>query len=109
MSTSTDHLERPPQVLSYASPRMSGRERRSPIPWFALASGVLAWVPVFLSFAGARQTLWVAPVLGAIGLVMATICVINSDSRSREHHAAGALALLSTLAGILVAINALID
>jgi hypothetical protein len=110
MTTSIEHLDGPPQVLSYAGPATPARPWRPAFPWFAVASGLLAWVPIFLSIAfGATQALWIALSLGLIGLIVATISVIDPDDRSYRAHIAGGLALLSTLAGIFVAINALID
>jgi hypothetical protein len=110
MTTSIEHLDGPPQVLNYASPVTPAHPRRPMLPWFALASGLVAWVPIFLSFIfGTTQALWIAPSLGFIGLVVATISVIDPEDRSTSSQVAGILSLLSTLAGIFVAIAALID
>jgi hypothetical protein len=110
MTTSIHEIQEVPQVLSYASPATPTHPRRATLPWFALAAGVLAWVPVFLSVAfGSAQALWVAPSLGFIGLLIAMISVIDPERRTSSFQVAGGLALLSTLAGIFVAISALID
>jgi hypothetical protein len=110
MTTSIHEIEGAPRVLSYASRATPTHPRRATLPWFALSAGVLAWVPVFLSVLfGSAQALWVAPSLGFIGLLIATISVIDPASRSSSFQIAGGLALLSTLAGIFVAISALID
>jgi hypothetical protein len=110
MITSIEHLDGRPQVLSYASPATPTRECRQSIPWFALASGVLAWIPIFLALAfGAKRALWIAPSLGFIGLFIAAISVIDPKERPYASSIAGGLSLLSTLAGIYIAISALID
>lgn len=109
MTTSIDQLDNARPVLHYASPAPRSLQRRRPLPWFALASGVIAWVPVFLSFAfGLSGPLLIAPLLGMIGLVTAIVCVVEADDRPLASQLAGGLSLLSTLSGTVVAFNSLL-
>jgi hypothetical protein len=109
MPASIDNFEQPPQVLNYVSAVPVPREQRSPLPWLALFSGILAWIPVFLSLLlGDRHTLFVAPLLGIIGLMTATISVIGSDPRSTGYHLVSVLSLISTFLAIWVAVAALL-
>ena len=110
MATSVAKLEERPRVLNYASATLLPRERRSPLPWLALFSGILAWIPVFLSFIfGEHQALFIAPILGMIGLLTATLSVLNSDPRSHGYHIVSVLSLMSTFVAIWVAVTALVD
>jgi hypothetical protein len=98
------------RVLSYATPSLPIVRRSAPIPWLALSAGILAWVPVFLSFAfGATSALFIAPALGFIGLIVATICAIEPGEHPCFYHVTGAVSLLSTLAGTIVALTALLS
>ena len=107
MTTSIDPLHDVRPVLHYASPVPQGLSPRRPLPWFALASGVIAWVPVFLSFAfGVSGSLLIAPLLGMTGLGIAIICVVEADERPLASQLAGGLSLLATLAGLVVALRA---
>jgi hypothetical protein len=110
MTTSIEHLDRSPPVLGYAGPSTSVSLPEPGVPWLAVGSGLLAWVPVFLSFAfGPTQAIWIAPILGFIGLIIAAVCTIDRREQPYVYHVAGALSLASTLAGTIIAIAALLS
>ena len=109
MTTSAEHLDAPP-VLAYAGPSTSLAHREPGIPWLAVASGLLAWVPVFLSFGfGVTRAIWIAPMLGFIGLIIAALCAVDRREQPYAYHIAGGLSLASTLAGTIIAITALLS
>jgi hypothetical protein len=109
MITSLENLDHAPHLLNYASAAPLPRERRSPLPWLALFSGILAWIPVFLTLVfGRDHALIVAPILAMLGLVTATISVLHSDPRSHGYHLVSVLSLISTFVAICVAIRGLL-
>jgi hypothetical protein len=110
METSLHQFEPARPVLSYASPDAKAPARIPHVPWLAIASGLTAWIPVLLSLVShSPNSLVLAPMLGVIGLIIATMCVIDPDDRPIAYHVTAGLSLLSTLAGTIVALVALLS
>jgi hypothetical protein len=110
MTTTVEHLVNAAPVLDYAHPGLPAPTRLPRAPWLAIATGVIAWVPVLLSMLTESADARVAAVaLGLLGLLAASASVIDPLHRPLASHVTSAISLLLALIGSIIAIQSLLS